>query len=93
MQKWDRALVQACSLYPNMKVYDWASVVQPSWFIPDGIHYNTPGSARAGPPDRLRPRRRLPGDGPARLRRLRHSLAGVAASRDPGAERQSRPHP
>ena len=45
MQKWDRALVQACSLYPNMKVYDWASFVQSSWFIPDGIHYNTPGSA------------------------------------------------
>jgi peptidoglycan/LPS O-acetylase OafA/YrhL len=45
MQKWDRALAQACPQYPNMKVYDWASIVQPSWFIPDGIHYNTPGSA------------------------------------------------
>jgi hypothetical protein len=46
MEKWDQALVQACSLYPNMKIYDWASVVQPSWFISDGIHYNTPGSAQ-----------------------------------------------
>jgi hypothetical protein len=45
MQKWDRALVEACSLHPNMKVYDWASAVQSSWFIADGIHYNTPGSA------------------------------------------------
>ena len=45
MQKWDRALVQACPLYPNMKVYDWASIVPSSWFIRDGIHYNTPGSA------------------------------------------------
>ncbi len=45
MQSWDRALLQACSLYPNMRVYDWASVVQSSWFIADGIHYNTPGSA------------------------------------------------
>jgi peptidoglycan/LPS O-acetylase OafA/YrhL len=45
MQKWERALVQACPLYPDMKVYDWASAAQSSWFIPDGIHYNTPGSA------------------------------------------------
>ncbi len=30
---------------PNMRIYDWASVVQPSWYITDGIHYNTPGSA------------------------------------------------
>ncbi len=74
MEKWDQALVQACSLYPNMKIYDWASVVQPSWFISDGIHYNTPGSARASPPDRRRPRRCLPGVGPARLRRLPHSV-------------------
>ncbi len=48
MENWDRALVQACPHYPNMKVYDWASVVEPSWFIPDGIHYNTPGSADRG---------------------------------------------
>jgi peptidoglycan/LPS O-acetylase OafA/YrhL len=46
MLAWDRALVSACSLYPNMRVYDWASVVQSRWYIPDGIHYNTPGSAQ-----------------------------------------------
>ena len=46
MQKWDRALVQACPSYPNMRIYDWAAVVQPSWFISDGIHYSTPGSAQ-----------------------------------------------
>jgi peptidoglycan/LPS O-acetylase OafA/YrhL len=45
MQRWNQALVQACSAYPNMRVYDWASVVQPAWFISDGIHYSTPGSA------------------------------------------------
>ncbi len=45
MQKWDRALVQSCPSYPNMRIYDWASVVQSSWFISDGIHYSTPGSA------------------------------------------------
>ena len=46
MQKWDRALVQACPSYPNMRIYDWAGVVQPSWFISDGIHYSTLGSAQ-----------------------------------------------
>jgi peptidoglycan/LPS O-acetylase OafA/YrhL len=45
MQQWNRALVQACQAYPNMRVYDWASAVQPAWFISDGIHYSTPGSA------------------------------------------------
>jgi peptidoglycan/LPS O-acetylase OafA/YrhL len=46
MQAWDRALVAACSSYPNMRVYNWASVAQPQWFISDGIHYSTPGSAQ-----------------------------------------------
>ncbi len=45
MQRWNQALVQACSSYPNMRVYDWASVVRPAWFISDGIHYSSPGSA------------------------------------------------
>ena len=31
--------------YPNMRVYDWASVVKDAWFIPDGIHYTSPGYA------------------------------------------------
>jgi hypothetical protein len=45
MQHWNDALVQACSKYPNMRVYDWASIVQDKWFIPDGIHYYSPGYA------------------------------------------------
>lgn len=45
MQHWNQALVQACSRYPNMRVYDWASVVKDRWFIPDGIHYYSPGYA------------------------------------------------
>ena len=46
MQQWDQALLQACPQYPNMRVYDWASVAQnqPSWFISDGIHYTSAGS-------------------------------------------------
>ena len=45
MRTWDQALVKACRLYPNMRIFDWASVVKNSWFIEDGIHFNTPGYA------------------------------------------------
>jgi hypothetical protein len=46
MQNWDNALLQECSKYPNnMHVYDWADAVQNKWFIPDGIHYYSPGYA------------------------------------------------
>ena len=45
MEHWDQALVQACSKYPNMRIYDWASAVKDKWFIPDGIHYYSPGYA------------------------------------------------
>jgi peptidoglycan/LPS O-acetylase OafA/YrhL/lysophospholipase L1-like esterase len=46
MQQWNQALLQACPSYPNMRVYDWAAVAQPSWFIPDGIHYTPYGYAQ-----------------------------------------------
>ena len=45
MQRWNQALVQACPSYPDMRVYDWAAVAKPSWFIPDGIHYTPQGYA------------------------------------------------
>lgn len=45
MQAWDRALLQACPQYPTMRVYDWAAVARPSWFISDGIHYTPQGYA------------------------------------------------
>ncbi|MHB1572258.1 MAG: SGNH/GDSL hydrolase family protein, partial [Solirubrobacteraceae bacterium] len=45
MQGFNRALLRACSKYPNMRIYDWASAVQRRWFIPDGIHYYSPGYA------------------------------------------------
>ena len=45
MQLWNQALVDACSGYPNLRVYDWAAVVKDKWFIPDGIHYYSPGYA------------------------------------------------
>jgi len=45
MQRWNAALVTACSDYPRMRVFDWASVAEDRWFIPDGIHYYSPGYA------------------------------------------------
>jgi hypothetical protein len=45
MQSWNAYLLQICSEHPNMRVFNWANEVQPSYYIPDGIHYNSPGSA------------------------------------------------
>ena len=46
MQTWNTALNRACAKYPNMRVFNWASLVQPSWFISDGIHYTSAGYAQ-----------------------------------------------
>ena len=46
MQLWNQALVAACAKYPNMRVYDWSSVVQNSWFGSDQIHYTSAGYAQ-----------------------------------------------
>jgi peptidoglycan/LPS O-acetylase OafA/YrhL/lysophospholipase L1-like esterase len=45
MQRWDRTLLQACAKYPNMRVFDWAALAKPRWFISDGIHYTSTGYA------------------------------------------------
>jgi peptidoglycan/LPS O-acetylase OafA/YrhL len=45
LERWNQALLRACSRYPNMRIYDWASAVKDRWFIPDGIHYYSPGYA------------------------------------------------
>ena len=45
MLAWNAALLRACAQYPNMRVYDWASVVKNSWFISDGIHFTSRGYA------------------------------------------------
>jgi len=46
MELWDRTLVQACARYPNMRVFDWASLANDSWFISDGTHYTSVGYAK-----------------------------------------------
>jgi peptidoglycan/LPS O-acetylase OafA/YrhL len=43
MLKWDNALMQACTRYPNMRVFNWAALAKPGWFINDGIHYTSAG--------------------------------------------------
>lgn len=40
---WNSGLVQACSTYPNMRVFDWASAYQTAWIGPDGIHATPTG--------------------------------------------------
>jgi peptidoglycan/LPS O-acetylase OafA/YrhL len=48
MRSWDKALREACDRYPHMRIYDWASDVKDSWFIPDGIHFTSHGYAERG---------------------------------------------
>jgi len=45
MLEWNHALIQACTGYPNMRVYDWAAAAKNNWFIADGIHYTSRGYA------------------------------------------------
>jgi hypothetical protein len=45
MQLWNSTLLQACSKYPNLRVFDWNAVAQGGWFAPDGIHYSSEGYA------------------------------------------------
>jgi hypothetical protein len=45
MQSWNNALGQAAKQYPNMRIFNWAGMVQPSWHLSDGIHYTSAGYA------------------------------------------------
>lgn len=45
MMLWNDTLAQACKAYPNMRIFNWVSMVQPSWHLPDGIHYTSAGFA------------------------------------------------
>src|SRR4029079_17551000 len=45
MEKWDEELLAACAVFPNMRIYDWASDVKNQWFIEDGIHFTSEGYA------------------------------------------------
>jgi hypothetical protein len=45
MEAWNADLVAATARHPNLRVYDWASVVQDDWYQRDGIHYTSAGYA------------------------------------------------
>jgi hypothetical protein len=45
MLQWNSALVQASGHYPNMRIFNWAAMVQPGWHLADGIHYTSAGYA------------------------------------------------
>ena len=45
MLTWDNTLLQMCPKYPNMRVYNWAAVARPKWYISDGIHFTSAGYA------------------------------------------------
>jgi hypothetical protein len=48
MLEWDQALYAAAKHRPNMKIYNWASVVQTPWYINDDIHFTSAGYAARG---------------------------------------------
>ena len=43
MQTWNQDLLAACGRYPNMRIFDWGGHAKRGYFIPDGIHYYSPG--------------------------------------------------
>jgi hypothetical protein len=45
MRLWNATLRQACTRYPNLRIFDWAKVAHDDWFISDGIHYTSAGYA------------------------------------------------
>jgi hypothetical protein len=45
MKQWNSALLAASKHCPNMRIFNWAGMVQPSWHLADGIHYTSAGYA------------------------------------------------
>ena len=44
LERWNRTVIGACAEYPNMRVFDWASVADDDWFLPeDGTHFTSEG--------------------------------------------------
>jgi peptidoglycan/LPS O-acetylase OafA/YrhL len=45
MERFNQALLDACTRYPNLRVYDWRAEVQDGWYQRDGIHFTSKGYA------------------------------------------------
>jgi len=44
LERWNRTVIGACAEYPNIRVFDWASVADDDWFLPeDGTHFTSEG--------------------------------------------------
>ena len=43
MELWNSTLEDACARYPNMRIFDWASLTEDDWYISDGTHYTSEG--------------------------------------------------
>ncbi|CAN5203044.1 hypothetical protein BH24ACT17_BH24ACT17_08490 [soil metagenome] len=67
MQDWNRTVVDACAKYSTLRVFNWASLVEDSWYILDGTHYTSEG---------YRHRARLSADG------LAHAFPASGESSD-----------
>lgn len=67
MRDWNRTVVDACAKYSTLRVFDWASLVEDSWYISDGTHYTSEG---------YRHRARLSADG------LAHAFPASGESSD-----------
>jgi len=66
MQRWNQALQHACVRYPNMRIFDWASVVRMRWFLNDGIRYTSGGYASRARQIAKALARAFPATGPSR---------------------------
>lgn len=44
MKIWNNSLENTLSNYKNAKIYNWSRDVEDSWFLSDGIHYNSIGT-------------------------------------------------
>jgi peptidoglycan/LPS O-acetylase OafA/YrhL len=91
MRAWDEALAESCRRYPNMRIFDWASVVHDDWFIEDGIHFTSPGyEARALLIARALARAFPAGAPPSSSCVVREAYQPVELRRAPGPSRRGR---
>jgi peptidoglycan/LPS O-acetylase OafA/YrhL len=64
MERWNETLLSDCSSYPTMRVFDWSAYARREWFIPDGIHYYSPGYVARSHDIALGLAHAFPADGP-----------------------------
>ena len=64
MQRLDQEILDACTRYPNMRVYDWAAQVRDEWYTTDGIHFTSEGYKERGRRTARALATAFPADGP-----------------------------